>query len=426
MHAREIKASIDDRRVGEAQSSRLVRENDKLTSYIYTNIFLNNNSKIAIAAEYITTQDLPIVPDQQDYQLRIVRLKVPMSTVPLFKFKVGEYFVSFGWTTPNGTPETIEAVTPPQPVIFVPSIANDVPLIHLGSPYDKAVYNIEDFLAMINTAIGLAWADLVAAPPAWLPVGYLNDDNPYFIYDCEIGCIHAILPAVPTDADYPTPFYPALCGTGTQGLVLLMSSDLYSFLNGFQSFYYGPNGLTTTANVNFPNLNWAMYFNADQSNLVSLPQFGACPARFVNEVPQTTSSTYAFQQVSRIIMTTNVALVRESVLVKTDNTNINSTGSGNPLRLEVLTDFEIPQDALSQKQYVYYNGEDNERYHNIKDSGDLRRIDLKVFVQFQDLTIIPLFIAPGHEVNVKLGWRRKFNNIDYQITDTNMYSRSTF
>jgi hypothetical protein len=206
-----------------------------------------------------------------------------------------------------------------------------------------------------------------------------------------------------------------------------MSSELQGFFNGFQSFYYGPNGTRDTTGTAYPDLNWGLYFNSDPNDLMTLPQFGNCPARSVNEVPQTSSSTYAFQQVSRIIITTNIALVRESILIKTDNTSVDqSSRGGNPLRLEVLTDFEIPQDAAAQNQYIYYNGVDNERWHNIKDSGDLRRIDLKVFVQFQDLSITPLFIAPGHEVNVKLGWRRKINNREFQITDLTQNSRSTF
>lgn len=424
---REIKASMDEKRIGQEQAGRLIKTNDKLTNYIYSNIFLNNNSKEAITAEYITTQDLPILTEQQDYQMRIVRLKIPMSAVPLFRFKPDSYFLSIGWTTSGGTPDTLETVLPPNQVLFVPSISKDVPLTHFGSPYDMAVFNVEDFLLMVNSALDVAWANLIANPPPWLPVEYLDVDfAPYFTYDCEHNCIHVILPALPMNAEYPSPFYPDLCGTGLPSLVLLMSSDLQSFFNGFQGFYYGPKGVTTTGFVNFPNLNWSIYFNANQSNMVTLPAFGDCKARTVNEVPQTTSSTYSFQQVSRLIITTNIALVRESVLIKTDNTNVNANGSGLPLRLEVLTDFEIPQDASAYHQYIYYNGDDTERWHNIKDSGDLRRIDLKVFIQWQDLSVMPLFIAPGHEVNVKLGWRRKLNNKEYQISDLTPYSRNTF
>jgi hypothetical protein len=109
-----------------------------------------------------------------------------------------------------------------------------------------------------------------------------------------------------------------------------------------------------------------------------------------------------------------MALVKEGVLI--------TRNQGNPLRLEVLTDFEIPQDGSNVREYIYFNDNGNERWHNIKDQGALRRIDMRVQIQFQDLSTLPLVIMPGHEVNVKLGWRRKKANYLLQITDPDRQS----
>jgi len=431
---------------GQEHSKRLIKENDRVTSYIYTNVLLNNDTNSAIRAEYINTSDIPIVPDQQDYKLRITRMKIPMSLVPLFRFKherddAGHettdsvYWLAFGLVDRTTEPDCVNNITnisPLENVIFESVLSEFLPPENARrEPYDRAVFNIMDFLDMVNHALAFAWVNMLAdvnfadianvyapgVPPVPLQA-------PTFRYDCEHGCIHFVSTAVPGLAqDYPTPFYPNSCGTGNTPIVLLLSAELYSFFNGFPTWFYGSHGVRPTSGVLEPRLNNALYFYANPDNLERLELYGDCPQRDINEIPQTTSSVYSFQRVSRIIITTNIALVREGVFVSVDG---QSSVSGNAVRLEVLTDFEIPQEAIAQKQYIYYFGHDDDRYHNIKDSGDLRRIDLKIFVQWQDLSLTPLLIQPGHEANVKLQFKRKTANKEYQITDTGPMSHSTF
>ena len=136
---------------------------------------------------------------------------------------------------------------------------------------------------------------------------------------------------------------------------------------------------------------------------------GEPEGRLVYSFPQDYSSLYAFQQVSRIIIGSSIALVKETVLT--------IEAGGRPRRFEVLTDFEIPQNSNKMREYIYYYPEGEPRYHNFKDSGEFRFMDLRVFVQFQDLTTVPLVIAPNLEVNVKFQFKRRKINEFYQITD---------
>jgi len=113
---------------GEIHSKSLIRENDRVTSYIYSNILLNNNTNSAIRAEYINTSDIPIVPDQQDYKMRITRMKIPMSLVPLFRFKHeidpvtgletanSVYWLAFGRTDRTTEPNEVNNITDISPL----------------------------------------------------------------------------------------------------------------------------------------------------------------------------------------------------------------------------------------------------------------------------------------------------------------------
>ena len=425
---------------GERHSKSLIRENDRVTSYIYSNILLNNNTNSAMRAEYINTSDIPIVPDQQDYKMRITRMKIPMSLVPLFRFKHeidpvtnletanSVYWLAFGRTDRATEPNEVNNITdisPLENVVFVPVLSDGLPPENARrQPYDRAVFNIMDFLDMVNRALFNAWTNMLADLDfPEVSAVYVGTQSPSFTYDCEHNCIHFISTSANSD-QYPTPFFPNGCGLGDNPVVLLMSAELYSFFSGFPTWFYGSNGVQPTSGAPVePRLNNALYFYANPDNHRTLFLYGDCPERDINEIPQTTSSVYSFQRVSRIVITTNIALVREGVFISDNNQN---SGSGNPVRLEVLTDFEIPQEAISQKQYIYYFGHDSDRYHNIKDSGDLRRLDMKIFVQWQDLSLTPLLIQPGHEANVKLQWKRKTANFEYQITDTGPMSKSTF
>lgn len=429
------KYSVSELKAGERASNNLVKNNEKLTNYVYTNVTVTNKTSEIKLCEINNTQDIPILGDQQDYMMKVARLKIPMDSVPLFQYKQGKYWVSIGYKVyvdpaTSGDYNTRQFddnfvnMTVPIEVPFIPSLDIDLEARAFGRPFDFAVYNEADFIRMVNVAVRNAWAGFSTIMPTELiNEGWLLQPEPYFEYDCAINCIRFNAPAIPSSTSYPTIWYPNDCGGIFNGKIecyLLMSSDLTTFFNGFQYRQFGQNGVFDVTNATrYTNLNNAFYFNTSQTNSIQESQYGNCASQYFNKVDQTTSSLYAFKQVNRIFITTNIALVKESVLTTDDI-------GGNPTRLEVLTDFEIPQDGTNHNQYIYYFGDDSDRWHNIKDSGPLYNIDLKAFIQWQDGTKTPLFISPNHEFNIKLQWMRKNANDQYQITDKNPVSRSTF
>lgn len=404
----------------------------KLVEFLYSNILINNNTNQAVAAFYNETQDLPILSNQQDFQLRVVRLKVPMNTVPLFLYKPETYYISFGLSQPF-TDDTIDKakcdntvynILPPVEVEFCPDVDRfSVPVVS-ADQYLNSVHNYESFLAQINHALSKLWDTAWSGSTETLLYqemleniyGTTKPFAPYFRIDDCSNCFQFCWPqGAPTQNKFSTnPFFPSLgiSNTGTEdiyyGIKILMSAPLHSLLNGFQSFYFGPTGVEDllTKQV-YPNLNFALYFDVFPNNLKEfLPVDFDDPGLWWVKT-QEQSSLYAWQTASRIIITTNISLVKESVLI--------GVNAGKPVRLEVLTDFTIPQTGIdSVNEYLYYDNIDNDRWINLVDMGALNRMDLKVFVQFSDLSLMPLIIAPNHEFNIKLGFRRKLANASFQ------------
>lgn len=395
----------------------------KLVEYVYSNVLINNNTNNSVAAFYNETQDIPILSNQQDFQLRVVRLKVPMSSVPLFLYEPGKYYLGIGITDPQAPtlpicPDgVITDISGPYEVGFCPDSAPfSVPIVST-SQYINSVHNYESFLAQINITLQTAWSAIFGVAPytdytSTLYPAPLDADNtaPYFrLKECA-NCFEFVFPRGTVDSPNGTssPWFSSETGVG---LRLVMSAPLYSLLNGFTGYYFGPDGIIPTgSNTVIPELNYGLSIDVKTQDIYEYPASLSTDAPTVYFVKtQEQSSLYAWQTASRIIITTNLSVVKESVLI--------GENQGKPVRLEVLTDFTIPQTGIdSINEYLYYDNVDSDRWINLVDMGALRRMDLKVFVQFADLQLMPLIIYPNHEFNIKLGFRRKLKNDTYQNT----------
>jgi hypothetical protein len=375
----------------------------KVTDYTYMNILINNSTDKPILAKYETTQDLPIVGEIQDFTLSVVRMKIPMSSVPMCKFKEQSYYISFALG------QNSDSLTAAQEVIYKPYQADfNTPYPSFVNPNDKVIFYYTDFLEMVNDALFLGWNDLFSNPDYnTILTGYTPFTLPYFQLDSCCKHFELCLPADPT-ASESNIFYPQ----NPDGIRIILSSALFSFLNGFPAFYYGEAGLNNISTANY-SLN--VYARCDK--LIQLPACnGEAEGQYIWKIPQDYSTLYAFQQVSRIILGSSIALVKETVLT--------ADAGGKPRWFEVLTDFEITQDTDKNREYIYYYPDGVPRCHNFKDMGELRYFDLSCIVQFQDLTTSQLVIAPGMEFNAKFMLKRRKINDLYQITDRG--GRSTF
>jgi hypothetical protein len=410
-----------------------IAHSNKLTDFFYANIIINNdNTDKNIEATYTSTQNLPLIGRQEDFEMRVVRFKIPMGTVPLFLYKSNTYYISIGKGVDRADPSLISDVVAPIEVQFTQKFQADP---NMPKVYQQGVYAIEDFLREVNDAIGEAWINILAPiVPTSFP--YIKLVNNAFEF---------VMPLVSnaTVGGDLTNVYSEWFPIKQDGYRLLMSAPLYTLFEGFSSYRWSAvTGLVDTGGTSYPELQYAITINDysvkdvfqvptapgqynNTGNRVdfynTLLQGGADVAEqqgvdYFHCYKQGQSSVYAWLQASRILITSSMSVVREAILIAKDD--------NRPERLELLTDFFIEQNNLvSHREYIYYNDQGNERYMNLKDEGPLRRVDMRVFIEFEQGALIPLFIMPGAEINLKLGFRRKWHNDLYQISDPERHTK---
>jgi hypothetical protein len=415
-------------------------ESNKVTNHVYANILINNNTDDLIRAEYLVNQNQPILSKQEDFQMRLIRFKVPMSAVPMFIFEPNRYFISIGIAQDNlAVPPTDQNRTinqfilPPEEAVFYPQLYNNNSVRDTEPAYRNGVYHINDFLRGVNEALRTLWAQIAGVAPyngiTGAGVGISADNPPRIGFSTAQNRFYFQLP-VRTDLEDPpgtlrgvSPlFYHALNEyfPGLGSLRIYMSASLYALFNGFPAFEYGPRGvIDINAGVPIPQLTHALNLDFDRcsvkTNVVPILGTPADP----NDLPwpvqicyQEQTSVYAWQHASRILVTSSMGFVKECVVA-------NRRGStGTPDQLEVLTDFSVVQDpSSSNREYIYFADNGSTRYIDTKATGVLNTIDVRVLVEFDNGARVPLFIKPHEEVNLKLAFDRKPHNDTVQISD---------
>ena len=434
-------------------TQRNIPHTNKLTEHHYANLFVRNTENKEIVASYSSTQNLPLLGHQQDFEVLITRLKIPMSAMPLFLFEENEYRIGLGVYQVSGDdlqyettqPENIEQVNN-----LVKLRPHFTPNLSFNNDFERGVYSYSEFLRQVNFALLDAWIEVFSGWQANIsPFFELLQFNgigafitngsdeidaiknaslfaPYFkideccnkitfvspIYELSVAnsCIDLF------DANYEATF---LNPGERYRLRVTMSPKLYSFFNGFSAF-------TTRPNPNVP-ADANIFLNHDidyDNNIKEVACVTGGPTRIHTQI-QDQPSLFSWQKASRILIGSTMSIVKEAVLIEGD--------SGAPSRLEVLTDYAFEQDnTLSNKEYIYFNDQGAERWYNIKDEGPLRRFDFNIYVEYPPVKypgdtnavsrILPLLIEPGQEVNVKMKFRRKKFNETFQISDEGRHS----
>lgn len=376
-------------------------QSNKVTDYYYTNVLINNDSDNIIVGNYNTTQNVPILGEIQDFQMAVVRLRVPMSNVPLFLYESNKYFIAFGLSVPpNGPGDTANIISKTE----VPYVDASDPLQPItGLANERPVYYYSDWLDMVNAALETVWNSAFTFPIYAVALAGLNQASvPYFRYVCDSGCIELV---IPSRADGTSAFFPS----NPTGIKILMTSALFNFFNGFPAYYYGEDGPSAIFAPTPPALTYHLNIRTDPKLQTNLPQMGTLPPGLYYCIKQDYSSISSFQQVARIILTTTIAVIKETIL--------SESKEGLPQKLEVLTDLEVEATDNILKEDIIFNPAGKWRFHNFKDQGDLRRLDLRVLVQYNNLKIIPLTLLPGKHINCKLAFVRRLHNDLKQITD---------
>ena len=371
----------------------------------YFNILINNGTDKSIEATFEETRISPILSRMQDWQLAVVRFKIPSVSVPLFIFEDDEvtgespYWVSFSigdnYTNPLG----------PVNIIWRSEFANNTETLR---PYSRFIYYYSAFTQMVNRALldlyTIAKADAnytpilnpggdaTIFPTAQYPFVELDKTTPYFKF------------FLPFNADQaaPSPFV----RNTVPYINIHMSSKLYYFFSGF------PSKLLSTPPA--PNMDYALQFSRPilYDCIEDLYKWGtitSLPDRQALVVYQDYSCLYLWQTLTRLLFTTNIPVEQEYIGVSGSN--------GQNYQQVLLTDFEIePTREGNQRDFIFYYA-DFPRYCNFSSNGDLRKMDLRIYFQTKDLQVFPLIIPPSFEVSVKIQFKRRKAYKDLQYSE---------
>ena len=435
-------------------------ESNKVTNHVYANISINNVPKPGVPkepalAEYLVEQNQPILSHQEDFQLRVVRFKIPMSETPLFIYEPDTFYLALAIVEeddafPLNDPRRVihTSILAPREILHEQQIAvyNEAKDNIRG--YKNGVYHVNDFLRQVNVQLRFLW-DQALGLPQYTDIitgtgGTFVNEYPRLNWSPSQNRFYFELP-LRRDAGeiYTSMFYPGRYDNGAvpppgqrQSIRIMMSSELYTLFNGFPAFDFGPKGVRSgTTNLFIPELTHGLSLEHNRGttcrqdnvlygwqNPAGLPP-GTSPEISNAGVPtdnllpypyqciyQEQTSIFAWQRSSRILLASSMGFVKETAVF--------NDSDGRPKTFEVLTDFAIQQDSsASPREYIYYNDQGANRYIDTKSTGVLSRIDIKIFIEYDNGFRIPLFISPRQEVNIKLAFDRKDHNTLKQISN---------
>lgn len=354
----------------------------------YYNVVIPNNTNLAIPANFDETRQQPIISNMQDFELSLVRLKVPAIGIPIFIFEedpvtgISPYYVGFSIGS-NYTNPIIQNVG------FVAQYANNN---FTTAPYNRFIFSYTAFLQMINNALLILFIAAIGngAYAPLLPT-LVNEQCPYLELDDITSYIKLILPVEGTAvAPTTSPFVFNVAGTYIN---IHFSKRLYYYLAGFNAKLLSIPPL--------PNMDYVLNI-ADPTTydkVFTLPAYNGLPARPAIRIFQDYTCLYLWSSLTRILVTTSIPIEQELVGF--------AGAFGASIGQILLTDYEIPASANGdQRDYIYYFA-DFPRYQNFSANGDLKNFNLRIFFQTKDLQTYPVMLLPGSEASIKIQFRRR-------------------
>lgn len=344
---------------------------DEDADNIYYNVEIfnspDNNKEIDI--DFFETRDKSIISGNLDqYFLSVVRFNIPNTSIPITFLKpvvvgatdlIYRVTLSFG-----GSDYTTNLIYTPR-----------------GAGLDDyKLYRYQHFLDMINTALQTSYNNMIIANGGFGGVLDLSlVDPPIMLYDVNTGII-----SIRVRNTYIV-----------NNVDLFFDFQLFNFFETFENNFFG---------YNLPSGKDIQILIKDNNNNTDPtdPNY-----LLMSQEYQSLSLWYSIR---KIIITTNHIPVEKEYISSSDS-------SGNDIFLPILTDF-TPQingftDTLTSFNY-FPSGP--YRLTDLNGSGELRKIDFKIFWEDKDRILYPVKLQPSETFNMKILFMRK--------TELNIYNAS--
>lgn len=337
----------------------------------YLNARVQNTDKNkAVPAVLNITRDAPVINNPHQWEMAVSSFQLPTDEIPVINGGLDQDIVTLGFDN-GGTM-----------AYFSYSVGTN----------DQIIYNLWQFIAQVNEALGKAYVDLVNAG------GRGNTKaSPWMFYEEGLRKFRLV-----TDEGYVSNIFPP------SPISIYFSYHLYQRFGAFDAAFLGFNEPGNRDICFYLRDNGENNYDYTFSTPVSYPTL----AGGSGSLPTTWK---IFQQYGRgnvtdiqgLIITSNtLPILSEDTVEIGSALGSNSAAQGNlPVMISYnfdLQQFTLPQDVVT---IVY----DATLYRWIHMSGGkpLRDISIRIYVNGRDGSITPLMIAPNRTFSVKLAFRAK-------------------
>lgn len=346
-----------------------------MASYLYYNIDIANETNDQFKlARFDETRTVPILDVAQDYELSIVRFKVPTSTIPKMVWPGNDIFkITMTW---RGVTKSA----------FLINTALTVPLYN--EPVTFSYQNICDIFNVAMKDIYDQFAATFPGPfppnPDWIQYTF---ERPFLLFNPDtLKFEFRVLYETPNYTDPP--------------------AATKSFGNWSRNPTDPSNRIDLFFNESLGNLLKNFYYNyniasVDERFLFIIENYNN---NIIDYVGIITEKVYLFKQeiVSLSSINDFQSLIFRTVTVPVEYELI---GSQRNILSRILTDFDVDNSDL-ETDYILYFPQGPLRYYPLNSTSELRNFDVQVFWKDRFGNEFPLYLAPRDTLSIKIQFRK--------------------
>ena len=346
--------------------------NDKAKHLVFHKKFENSNDiihlnikrynpvgGIAEYAQFNSTRSDTILDKCSDYKLAITRFTIPSNIpniiMPSDVELAQSYNISIGWKN-NLITESIQW-------------QNWVN----GDFYDRAVYSITHWIAMVNTAYKTAHDAMKILDASYTPL-----ITPFLVFNRDkASSIGFYIPA-------------EFIHTNTNNAKIYLSSNVELLgLNGLpvKSDYLNPIISATPTWIYVDDWIYNRYTSAAPDPIQS---FYIINSEF--------DPRENFNQITNIIFTTSSIPTSPELIA-----------GNSAITRRIITDFTVAGNISNIGTPITYTPSGPLRFYNMISDGPLRDIDLQIFIEYQNNLLIPLYLLSGDSFELKIEFIKRTN-----------------
>lgn len=329
---------------------------------VYVNVSISNTipGTVKPATFAATSSNKPYVKDMENYQIGVVRFRVPTWGFPVFTFRQQDHFISYTGLLGSSTPVLLKYLSTQNGDGFIDA--------------DGPIFSISQYVQMLNRGLAAAF----------------NQYKIQFPADLTLTC-----PWIEYTRQTQLTVYANYGEYASEDLRVVVSPVISRLLRG-QTFTYPPG----TAKIDeSPTLQ--IRVNPTHPSNVVTKLFGLSPTQCIEMVDQFPSTASWYDPIRIVVTSGRIPISSESTV----SDSIVSASFSN-----VLTDFEIIRETagVSSTGYVQYVTDfSGVRLYDIKGRGALTTMDFQMSTINQFGETQPIFLPYNTDAEIKLTLRRR-------------------